>query len=583
MLVVLAIMLVLASDTLAERPRSRTVLVVRAYPNLDALELPAMMCSNSARDLTKAFARQSWEVTFLETRPMTEPAAPEATLPTFATVMSYFKKLKGRAADDEVVVVLIGHLASLDDADGVSQLYFTPQDANYDDVAKASDLKEKHHALALKDIYGWLQNCPAQRKLLILVTALASGFKASKLPKPYCSTLPALPVSPRGVAVWVACSQSECHIPSGEFLEAIKGHVENAGSSDTLADITPKVSKDVAAAVAKFSGKLAFKQTPQLLGKLPDEWLVHRKEAAPAFALLKAPFTAGAAKKRQEQLAKEVKLAAPFVENAIGMKLALVPPGEFVMGDDGGDPTDQSPPVRVRLPRPMLVGRHEVTQGQYQKLMGTNPSAFKDVKGQDTAAYPVEQVPFKQAILFCNALSERDKLTPYYKLIAAQVDPKTGKTIDFLDYTPTRGPGYRLPTEAEWEYACRAGSETPYHVGDALTGKQANVDAHRPSGVKEGAYLGRPTTVGSYAANAFGLHDMHGNVAEMCEDNYAAGRYKELAAKGTNGSANGSGGGLARGGAWNFPPKDCRATTRLAVPPQVGLKFVGFRVFRDVE
>jgi formylglycine-generating enzyme required for sulfatase activity len=192
-------------------------------------------------------------------------------------------------------------------------------------------------------------------------------------------------------------------------------------------------------------------------------------------------------------------------------------------------------------------------------------------------------VTYKEMVLFCNALSERDKLPPYYALLGARRDPKSGRVTDFLDCTPTRGPGYRLPSEAEWEYACRAGTTGTYHFGETADGTQANVDANRPGGVQAAAYLGHTAKVGSYAANAFGLFDMHGNVWERCEDRYDSGRYKALAGKVADGSAHESGGGLARGGAWNFPPQDARSATRLAVSTQLRYPFVGFRVARYAE
>jgi formylglycine-generating enzyme required for sulfatase activity len=260
----------------------------------------------------------------------------------------------------------------------------------------------------------------------------------------------------------------------------------------------------------------------------------------------------------------------------------VIPPGECRLGSDKGY-EDERPRPTVRLPRPFFLGVHEVTQGQYQRVMGDNPSAFHKVPGLDTSAFPVEQVSFKQAILFCNVLSEREKLPPYYRLFRPQKDPKSGRVTDFEDYAPAGGSGYRLPTEAEWEWACRAGTESPFAFGDTLSGQQANVDAGRPGGVQEGAYLGRPTKVGSYAANAWGLFDLHGNVAERVEESYDPARYKELAAALSDGSGGVGYGGLARGGAWNFPPNDCRSALRLALPPHTAYNFVGLRVARDAE
>jgi formylglycine-generating enzyme required for sulfatase activity len=128
--------------------------------------------------------------------------------------------------------------------------------------------------------------------------------------------------------------------------------------------------------------------------------------------------------------------------------------------------------------------------------MGTNPSDFKTVAGQDTSRFPVERVSWEEAVEFCRKLS------------ALSAEQSAGRV-------------YRLPTEAEWEFACRAGTTTPFHFGSQLNGREANCDGNYPYGTTtKGTYLQRPTTVGSYAANGFGLFDMHGNVWEWCSDWY---------------------------------------------------------------
>lgn len=164
--------------------------------------------------------------------------------------------------------------------------------------------------------------------------------------------------------------------------------------------------------------------------------------------------------------------AGEEMTNSIGMKLVSIPAGKFLMGSPSDDKERGAGEFQheVEITKGFWLGKYEVSQEEYEKVMGTNPSNSKGPK------LPVENVSWDDAMEFCRKLSEKE------------------------------GQAYRLPTEAEWEYACRAGTTSRYSTGDVLTKAQAN-------------YHGTGTmAVGSYAANAFGLHDMHGNVAEWCSD-----------------------------------------------------------------
>lgn len=207
-----------------------------------------------------------------------------------------------------------------------------------------------------------------------------------------------------------------------------------------------------------------------------------------------------------------------------------------------------------------MMSRKEVSQKDYELIMGTNPSEHKG------SNLPVENVTWYEAIAYCNALSQRENLTPCYEINGTNIIWNLGAN------------GYRLPTEAEWEFAARGGKPTPFNFGDYVHDTDANCynaygynnDA---SGHWVNGYLQRPVEVEKYAANAYGLYNMHGNIAEWTWDWYAPygtnpeeGHYK-----------------VVRGGGWNDFPKHIRSAYRSAFPADVPLYATGFRVVRSVS
>jgi formylglycine-generating enzyme required for sulfatase activity len=244
------------------------------------------------------------------------------------------------------------------------------------------------------------------------------------------------------------------------------------------------------------------------------------------------------------------------ITNSIGMKLVRIPVGKFLMGSpkDEKDRKDDEEQHEVEITKPFYMGACTVTQAQYVHVMDKNPSWFcaqghaKDkIAGMDTSRFPVEQVSWDDAVAFCKNLSELPE------------EKKAGRI-------------YRLPTEAEWEYACRAGTTTPFHFGISLSWKQANFDDNWPFG--KGPYLKRTTTVGSYKPNAFGLYDMHGNVWQWCRDWYAR---KHPGGKDPEGTTAASS-RVIRGGSWNAHGRDCRSAARFRFDPGRPHGAVGFRV-----
>ena len=238
----------------------------------------------------------------------------------------------------------------------------------------------------------------------------------------------------------------------------------------------------------------------------------------------------------------------------VTLEMVRIPAGTFVMGsppDEQGRNDNEGPQRRVSVPV-FIMGKYPVTQAQWRAVAalpranGSLELSPSRLKGDNL---PVERVSWKDAVEFCDRLSK-----------------KTDRT-------------YRLPSEAEWEYACRAGTTTPFHFGETLTAELVNYNAkYTYNNGPEGKYRKSTTEIGSFPANAFGLHDMHGNVLEWCQD-YWHSNYEGAP---TDGSAwltnNNSGSRVLRGGSWGDYPRVCRSAYRDNGSPDDRYFDVGFRV-----
>ncbi len=242
------------------------------------------------------------------------------------------------------------------------------------------------------------------------------------------------------------------------------------------------------------------------------------------------------------------------IVGGVTMTFVLIPPGRFRMGSpDGEEDREKDETLHtVVLTEPFDLGKNEVTQQQYEALTGKNPSRFK---GGDL---PVEQVTWEEARDYATELTEK-------------------RSDDYV---------YRLPTEAEWEYACRGGrpSSQPFGIGDgrSLSSREANFDGNYPcGGADKGPYLGKTSPVGSYkeSANALGLFDMHGNVGEWCADRY--GPYPDGELTNPTGPADGPY-RVFRAAGWFSYGGRCRAADRRRIEPGGRGFDLGFRLARSV-
>jgi RNA polymerase sigma factor (sigma-70 family) len=260
------------------------------------------------------------------------------------------------------------------------------------------------------------------------------------------------------------------------------------------------------------------------------------------------PVPQPAAKADKQAPGAQQKEPAKKFTNAIGMKFVWIPPGSFIMGSPKTEPErlHDETQHKVTLTKGFYLGIYNVTQEQWQEIMGNNPSQFRGEKN-----LPVGNVSWSECQEFCKKMKERDKKP------------------------------YRLPTEAEREYACRAGTTTAFHFGDTISTDQANYDGNGvyPGG-KPGINRDKPLPVGSFAPNAWGLYDMHGNMVMWCQDWLGDYPHKDVVDpqgpdKGTK--------RVTRGGSYYGYPQYLRSAFRYGFEPDSRVQRVGLRVCFGVD
>jgi len=281
----------------------------------------------------------------------------------------------------------------------------------------------------------------------------------------------------------------------------------------------------------------------------------------------------------------EIEKAITYYSNSLGMKLVRINAGTFTMGSrDSAEEVvkkgtghistfvDEHPQHRVTIGKGfrLYMGAHEVRISDYLAFLNSNGDdsgvdfdhescpirrvrsrySMKKMKGRfwGDARQPMVMVNWKGAVLFCQWLSRKE------------------------------GRAYRLPTEAEWEYVCRAGTTTPFTFGETISTDQANYDGRRAYGPgRDGVYRGATLRVGRLRANAWGLYDVHGNVEEWCAD-WSGPWYYEKSPDTDPTGPDHAAHRILRGGSWAHVPRDCRSASRSGAKPDMAFYMVGFRV-----
>ncbi|NEQ10913.1 MAG: formylglycine-generating enzyme family protein, partial [Moorea sp. SIO4E2] len=264
--------------------------------------------------------------------------------------------------------------------------------------------------------------------------------------------------------------------------------------------------------------------------------------------------------RKGEIIKRENKQASYFTQdlgNGVDLEMVYIPAGRFLMGSpksEKGSNDSERPQHQVTI-QPFFLGKYPVTQAQW-RAVAKLPKVNRDLK-PDPSHFkgdnrPVEQVSWDDAVEFCVRLSKHT------------------------------GTEYRLPSEAEWEYACRAGTTTPFHYGETITSTLANYRASNTYAEEaEGEYRVETTEVGYFPPNGFGLYDMHGNVWEWCADP-THDNYKGAPKDGSVWFSNNNNDYQIRGGSWDFNPRGCRSASRDDYDAHVYIISIGFRVVRGV-
>ena len=455
---------------------------------------------------------------------------------------------------DVVVVALAGHGVQFNSRDAKNKqaaFYFCPADADIRKLQHSEDVQDKHNLVSVDELYATLDKAKAGVRLLLVDSCRVDPSQAATSRDPSSITRPQLPTPPGGLAAFFSCSATQRafedkDLRHGVFFNYVIEALDGKGDF---------IQKD---------GKVTVTELKEYVGSRVYDY-VRKKHGAQQMPDFKGEIRGAA---------EILTLQSNVLTNSIGMKLVLIQPGEFLMGspasekDRGGDEYQH----RVRITKPFYMGQHEVMVGQVLEWLNSPGISF-DEKWVDlkSSSCPVKRSG-NQFVL--NTSSKFGESTEQ-----PMVEISWLGAVAFCDWLSRKdGRTYRLPTEAEWEYAARADSTTPFPWGDTLNGKEANIDGNYPYGTStKGPYLQKTAKVGSYRPNAWGLYDTVGNVLEWCADWHDGEYYKNSPASDPKGPGSGQS-RVFRGGGWYYFAWYCRSADRYGFSPDYRHFNLGFRV-----
>lgn len=536
LVVVAALGLAVGSGTFASEEvieqRWAVLVGVNDYAELDDLQF----CRKDAEALAKQLVQVGFprENVFL----LTDGATDAKYRPNKANIEDWIRKVLRSAEDADLVLISFsGHGVHLD-----GKTYLCPTEARLDDPGGTM--------IELPTVYGNLERCRAKRKLLWVDACRNDprprGMKsATAHAKSAAGLVESLESTPKGIMTLASCAKDQVSWEAQEFGHGVFIHYLLEGLSGN-ADRQERGNRDSKVSMLELYNYANIKtkrftlnerpsvQTPELFGRFTGD-----------FDIVEIPS----------------EVSRPEITNSIGMKLKLIPAGDFLMGsarsrqelvrlfgldeDDAKYFTVEQPQHCVRITKPFYLGVTEVTQGQWEAVMGTGTRPWSGkTYMKEGSDYAASFVSWDEAVEFCKKLSSKEGVT------------------------------YRLPTEAEWEYACRGGTTTVYHFGDDASGlgEYAWFDDNADAVGEEYAHR-----VGQKKANPLGLYDMHGNVCEWCDDRFDSDYYENSPTDDPTGPTTGSL-RVSRGGGWLAGAWRCRSASRDRSSPGYRSLCGGFRV-----